>query len=53
MNNDKFTLKIVALGKDGSVGCASITGRKGSEPELAYWSNNGFNVLKGTYLIES
>ena len=51
--NVYFNDKIVALGKDGSVGCASITGREGSEPELAYWSNNGFNVLKGTYLIES
>ena len=51
--NVDFNDKIVALGKDGSIGCASITGRKGSEPKLAYWSNNGFNVLKGTYLIES
>ena len=51
--NVDFNDKIVALGKDGSVGCASITGRKGSEPKLAYWSNNGFNVLKGTYLIET
>ena len=51
--NVNFNDKIVALGKDGSVGCASITGRKGSEPKLAYWSNNGFNVLKGTYLIET
>ena len=51
--NVDFNDKIVALGKDGSVGCASITGREGSEPELAYWSNNGFNVLKGTYLIEA
>ena len=51
--NVNFNDKIVALGKDGSIGCASITGRKGSEPKLAYWSNNGFNVLKGTYLIET
>ena len=51
--NVDFNDKIVALGKDGSIGCASITGRKGSEPKLAYWSNNGFNVLKGTYLIET
>jgi N4-(beta-N-acetylglucosaminyl)-L-asparaginase len=51
--NVDFNDKIVALGKDGSIGCASITGRKGSEPKLAYWSNNGFNVLKGTYLIEA
>ena len=51
--NVDFNDKIVALGKDGSVGCASITGKKGSEPKLAYWSNNGFNVLKGTYLIEA
>ena len=51
--NIYFNDKIVALGKDGSVGCASITGTEGSEPELAYWSSKGFNVLKGTYLIEA
>lgn len=33
--NVDFNDKIVALGKDGSIGCASIAGRKGSEPELA------------------
>ena len=47
-----FNDKIVALGKDGSVGCASIKEKKGNEPKLAYWSNDGFNVYKGTYLIE-
>ena len=47
-----FNDKIVALGKDGSVGCASIKEKKGNEPKIAYWSNDGFNVYKGTYLIE-
>jgi len=50
--NINFNDKIVALGKDGSVGCASIKEKKGNEPKLAYWSNKGFNVYKGTYLIE-
>jgi len=50
--NINFNDKIVALGKDGSVGCASIKEKKGNEPKLAYWSNDGFNVYKGTYLIE-
>jgi hypothetical protein len=44
---------MVALNKDGEVGCASILGSKGNEPEVAYWSKNGFKVLKGTYLIKS
>ena len=50
--NINFNDKIVALGKDGSVGCASIKERKGNNPKLAYWSNDGFKVYKGTYLIE-
>ena len=50
--NINFNDKIVALGKDGSVGCASVKEKKGNEPKLAYWSNDGFNVYKGTYLIE-
>ena len=50
--NINFNDKIVALGKDGSVGCASIKERKGNNPKLAYWSSDGFKVYKGTYLIE-
>jgi len=52
IKNIDFNDKIIALGKDGSVGCASIKEKKGNEPKLAYWSNNGFKVFKGTYLIE-
>ena len=48
-----FNDKIVALGKNGDVGCASIRGRKGREPSVAYWSKKGFKVKKGTYLIEA
>ncbi|MDP6396803.1 MAG: isoaspartyl peptidase/L-asparaginase, partial [Candidatus Marinimicrobia bacterium] len=48
-----FSDKMVAVNKDGEVGCAAIRGSKGREPELAYWSKKGFKVLKGTYLIES
>ncbi len=50
--NVDFNDKIVALGKDGSVGCASIKEKIGNEPKLAYWSKNGFKVYRGTYLIE-
>ena len=52
IKNIDFNDKIVALGKDGSVGCASIKEKKGNEPKLAYWSKDGFKVYKGTYLIE-
>ena len=48
-----FNDKIVAVNKNGDVGCASILGGKGQEPKLAYWSNKGFKVLKGTYIIEN
>ena len=47
-----FNDKIVALGKNGDVGCASIRERKGNNPEIATWSKKGFKVTKGTYLIE-
>ena len=47
-----FNDKIVALSKDGDVGCASIQGRKGGEPTVATWSKKGFKATKGTYLIE-
>ncbi|MEO2186043.1 MAG: isoaspartyl peptidase/L-asparaginase, partial [bacterium] len=48
-----FNDKIIAVNKNGDVGCASILGGKGREPKLAYWSNKGFKVLKGTYIIEN
>ncbi len=44
--------KFVAVNKDGEVGCATILGRKGKEAELAYQTEDGFKVLKATYLIE-
>ncbi len=47
-----FNDKIVALSKDGEVGCAAIEGRKGDEPTVATWSKNGFKVSRGTYMIE-
>ena len=50
--NINFNDKIVAVSKDGEVGCASIKEKKGNLPKLAYWSKNGFNVYDGTYLIE-
>ena len=47
-----FNDKIVALGKNGDVGCASIREKKGQNPEIATWSKKGFKMTKGTYLIE-
>ena len=47
-----FSDKIVALSKNGDVGCAAIQGRKGGEPTVATWSKKGFKATKGTYLIE-
>jgi len=44
--------KIIALSKNGNVGCASIRGRKGGEPTVATWSKKGFKAIKSTYLIE-
>ena len=50
--NIDFNDKIVAVSKSGEVGCASIKEKKGNPPKLAYWSEDGFNVYDGTYLIE-
>ena len=47
-----FNDKIVALGKNGDVGCASIREKTGQNPEIATWFKKGFKVTKGTYLIE-
>ena len=47
-----FSDKIVALSKNGDVGCAAIQGRKGGEPTVSTWSKKGFKATKGTYLIE-
>ena len=48
-----FDDKMVALNRNGEIGCASIQGAKGQEPEVAYWSKRGFSVLKGTYLLDN
>ena len=47
-----FSDKIVALSKNGDVGCAAIQGRKGDEPTVATWSKKGFKAIRGTYMIE-
>ncbi len=46
--NDKF----IALRKDGQVGVASILGSPDRPPELALWNEDGFQVIRGTYLYE-
>jgi len=46
--NDKF----VAINVDGEVGCASIRGSADYKPQAAYYSDAGFEVLEGTYMIE-
>mgnify|MGYP003320676753 CR=1 FL=1 len=53
IKNIDFNDKIVALGKNGEVGCASIREKKGDYPEIATWSKKGFKATKGTYLIET
>lgn len=50
--NVTFTDKFVALNKDGEVGCAAILGRKDWVPKATYINAEGFNEIKGTYLIE-
>lgn len=47
-----FTDKFVAVNKDGEIGCAAILGKKGKEPKASYYNEDGFKVIKGTYLIE-
>ena len=47
-----FNDKMVAINKDGEVGCAEIRGKKGNPPEMAYWSKKGLKTWKGTFLIE-
>jgi N4-(beta-N-acetylglucosaminyl)-L-asparaginase len=46
-----FNDKIVAINKDGEIGCASIKIIRGKEPEASFISEKGFQVVKGTYLI--
>ena len=52
LNQYKIKKILIAIGKDGSVGCSSIIGSEGNQPEAAYWSKKGFKVIKGTYLID-
>lgn len=47
-----FNDKIVALNTLGEVGCASIVGNENYTPKAAYWSDKGFKVYEGSYLIE-
>ena len=50
--NVNFNDKMVALNKNGEIGCASIQGNKDQQPEVSFWSKNGFNTKKGSYIIE-
>ena len=43
---------MVAINKDGQVGCAAIQGNQKQRPEVSFWSKKGFKVKKGSYLIE-
>jgi N4-(beta-N-acetylglucosaminyl)-L-asparaginase len=42
----------VAINVNGEVGVASIKGRKDNLPQAAYYSAEGFKVVRGTYLME-
>jgi len=46
--NDKF----VAINVKGEVGVAQVKGSKDNYPEAAYYSGDGFKVVKGTNMIE-
>ncbi len=50
--NVNFNDRLVAINKDGEVGCAAIRGREGREPSLSFMSEDGIRTIKGTYLIE-
>ena len=47
--NDKF----IAVNKKGEIGCAQIQGNKDWKPQLAYYTDRGFGVYEGTYMIET
>jgi N4-(beta-N-acetylglucosaminyl)-L-asparaginase len=47
-----FDDKLVAVNKQGEVGCASILGSDAAPPEVAYITADGLKVIKGTYLKE-
>ena len=51
-NKVNFNDKMVAINKDGQVGCAAIQGNQKQRPEVSFWSKKGFKVKKGSYLIE-
>jgi N4-(beta-N-acetylglucosaminyl)-L-asparaginase len=42
----------VSINVNGEVGVASIKGRKDNLPQAAYYSAEGFKVVRGTYLME-
>jgi len=46
-----FDDKFVAINKDGQWGCASLRGKKGAEPDFSIWNPDGFQSLKGTFLL--
>lgn len=47
-----FDDKFVAVNKAGEVGVASILGEKGKHPFLAYMTQDGFEVVEGTFMKE-
>ncbi|MCH8285315.1 isoaspartyl peptidase/L-asparaginase [candidate division KSB1 bacterium] len=50
--NVNFSDKFVALNMEGELGCASIRGRKGSEPQIAYIEDGENKQYQGTILME-
>ncbi len=47
-----FNDKMVAISKDGEVGCASIMGSKDGPPEACYINESGIHVKAGRYYKE-
>jgi N4-(beta-N-acetylglucosaminyl)-L-asparaginase len=50
--NVDFNDKFVAVNKSGEVGCASILSIGGAGPKLAYYTNRGFKVYEGKFLLK-
>lgn len=52
-DNVNFDDKIVAISKSGETGCASIQGSDENPPEISLITKDGFQVVKGTFLIST
>ena len=49
LDNTHFNVKMVAISKNGDVGCASVLGSKEGPPTACYIDESGFQVVNGKY----